>query len=274
MKRIVFFAAAIAAIALVFVPRTRSAGQVPDDVLQEAKRKSEEYRQQAERIDVLAGAIHSEEDARAFVDEMGKAFAEELPYDLTAPLRARVAKAEYAAVTDGSKLIPEQRVVEAWNRWVTDINAPAEARMTVAEFHLLRENRRLSSTDTWSHEYRSLWNLSNIYALKPNGRVADSCRPVEALLLLHQIDSMFQNVIYARDFIASGKTIDAVLQKRAEAQKSGARPTARIVFTSFSQQNPVISQLRRAEEDYFEKHGYIGTSDRVLQLVSEILRDE
>ena len=271
MIRIVFFAAALAAIALVLVPRTRSAGQIPDDVLQQAKRKAEEYRQQAERIDTLAGAIHSEEDARVFVDEIGKAFAEELPYELTAPLRARVAKAEYAAVTDESKLVPEERVVEAWNRWVTDINAPAEARMSVAEFHLLRENRRLSSTDGSSQAYRSLWTLSNIFALKPNGHVADSCRPVEALLLLHQIDSLFQNVIWARDFIASGKSLEDQFKKYRDAQKSGARPQARIVVTSFKQQNPVIRQLDGAEQAYFEKHGYIGTSNRVLQLVSEVL---
>lgn len=270
MKRIVLFAAALAAIALVFVPRMRSAGQVPDDVLQEAKRKAEEYRQTAERINTLAGAIRSEDDARAFVDEMGKAFAEELPYDLTAPLRVRVAKAEYDAVTDESKLIPEQRVVDAWNRWVADIHAPAEARMSVAEFHTLRETRWLSSTHTWARESPSLWTLSNIYALKRNGRVADGCRPVEALLLLHQIDSMFQNVIHARDFIASGKSIDVLLQKRADAQKPGARPQARVVVTSIKQ-NPVVHDLSRAEQTYFEKHGYVGTSSRVLQLVSQIL---
>jgi hypothetical protein len=269
MKRSLFIAAAVVVIVgFVLVTRMRSAPQDRDAMIAEARKKAEEYQKTALRIDELAGSIHSEEDARAFVDAMGQAFADQIPYSLTAPLRARVATAEYAAVSDPAKLIPEQRVVDAWNHWIADINGPKEARLTVAELHVIRENYYFGATSSHARQYRALWSLSNIYAVKPNGRVADACRPVEAFLLLHQIDMLFINVVYARDFIAQGKSMDEDLRRRAELDKSTTRTEAHLVAMP---ENPVQAQLRHAEGDYFEKHGEITMGARVLQLVSEVL---
>jgi hypothetical protein len=278
MKRLPLIVFAVAAAFLIIVSRTRSAPQTlpefPEDVRQEAHRKSEEYRQTAIRVNELAGAIHSEEDARAFVDAVGKAFSEEIPYELTAPLRERVARAEFAAVTDTSKLVPEQRVVDAWNKWVDDVDGPDEARVSVAELRAMRENGHFTSTSKWANQSRSIWTLSNIYALKANDRVADACRPVEALLLLHQIDSMFVNVAYTREFLAQGKSIEDLMAAREKRQQSDGKAVAYITVSTTLPGASVQQALGRAEQAYFEKHGEIGMSVRVLHLVSQVLGDE
>jgi hypothetical protein len=274
MKRSVFFVLAVTVlVGVLFVSRTRSAPQVPNDLIEEAKRKAEEHQKAAIRIDDLAASIHSEEDARAFIDAIGKAFEDEIPYGLTTPVRTRLAHAEYASVSDPSKLIPEQRVVDAWNHWIADINGPAQARLTVAELHLLRETFHLNATSPRPGTSRTLWNLRNTYALKPNGRVADGCRPVEAFLLLHHINTLFQNVMFAREFIAQGKSIDEEIRKREELEKKPVRYVA-YLSVGTARDNTVQTQLRDAEENYFEKHGPNVTTARVLQLVSEVLADQ
>lgn len=275
MKRLPLIVITVAAAALTFVSRTRSAPQFCDDMIREAQHKAEEYRQTATRVNELAGAIHSEQDARAFVDALGKAFSDEIPYALTAPLRERVARAEFAAVSDSSTLVPEQRVADAWNKWVNDIHAPQEARISVAELHTIRENQHLAANAPWARDNPTLWSLGNIYALKPNGRVADACRPVEALLLLHQIDSMFVNVTYAREFIAQGKSIDEVVEAAARRQEQQPKLGAHVVLSTTPPKGASVQQaLSRAEEEYFEKHGEVGMSMRVLQVVSQVLGDE
>jgi hypothetical protein len=268
MKRLALIVLAVAAAFLTFVSRTRSAPQFSDDMLREAQRKADEYRRTAIRVNDLAGAIHTEQDARAFVDAVGQAVAEQVPYALTAPLRERVARAEFAAVSDPSKLIPEQRVAEAWNRWVTDVNGPIEARVTPAEIHNLRDASFASAEGTWP-KYQSFWSMPNVYAATTDGRLADGCRPLEALLILHDINHLFVNLLSARERVAKGILASGQIRKHFE--EKGVTRKATLVSMA---ENPAQRQLRHAEEDYFESHGEVATTVRVLQLVSQVLGDE
>jgi cell division protein FtsB len=273
MKRHLFLAVGMAAlVAIIFVVRSQSAPQDRDATFEEAKRKAEEYQKAAIRINELAGNIHSVDDARAFIDEIAKQFTDEIPYTLTAPLRARVAHAEYETATDSTKLIPEQRVADAWNQWVADINGPAEARVSVAEIHNLRDALNSGAKWGWErHEYHTLWSMPNIAAVKSDGNLADGCRAMEAFFVLYQIDHLFTNLLSARERVAKGIVPSEELRKREENPPKAQRVVTRIVAMP---ENPVQSQLRSAESDYERKHGEVATDMRVLKLVSEVLADE
>src|SRR5262249_27111640 len=133
---------------------------------EQARVAHEQIRQTAIRINEMAGSIHSEADARTF----GGALAEELTghNDMvwtTKSIRHRVAHAEYEAVSDQSRLIPEQRIVDVWNEYVREIDAPEEALITVAELHNLRDAMYTgASRFGWKQDVaQAIWTMPNIY---------------------------------------------------------------------------------------------------------------
>jgi hypothetical protein len=83
--------------------------------MEQIRLQHEPERQEAIRLNDLAANIHSEADARKFVD----AVAEQVTHHqhlmwAALRIRHRVAHAEYEAVSDPSGLIPEQRIVDVW----------------------------------------------------------------------------------------------------------------------------------------------------------------
>src|ERR1700682_5845318 len=78
---------------------------------EQAGEKREQARQAAVHLNELAGNIHSEADARAFVDAVAEQFSGGQPQTWTTrSIRHRVARAEFHAVSDSAQLIPEQRI--------------------------------------------------------------------------------------------------------------------------------------------------------------------
>src|SRR6267378_3159693 len=91
----------------------------------------ERERQAANQINDLAERIHSEADAVAFVDKIAEFFADTLPpIWVTRSVRQQIAHAEFEAVSNPSRLIPEQRIADVWNRYVREIGASEEALVT------------------------------------------------------------------------------------------------------------------------------------------------
>jgi hypothetical protein len=185
--------------------------------LEEAKARYESIRQAAININELAGKIHSEADARNFVD----AIAERLSGNqhqswTTLVIRHRVAHAEYEAVSDSSRLIPEQRIVDVWNEYVREIDAPEETLVTVAEVHNLRDATYTMSKLMWEKHrfWESLWTMPGIYAVDADGRVANGCRAIEALKLLHDMVYNFQNVRSARERVQKGVLVSDSIRLR------------------------------------------------------------
>src|SRR5258708_7092403 len=84
--------------------------------LEQHKARYESVRQTGIHINELAGNIQSEAGARAFVDAVAEVLSDHSHqmWDRDS-IRHRVAVAEYAAVSDPSRLIPEQRIVDVWN---------------------------------------------------------------------------------------------------------------------------------------------------------------
>src|SRR5260370_26854829 len=90
----------------------------------QASLRYEGYRQAAIRMNDLAAHINSEADARAFVDAVADMFADSLPPSwATGVIRRRIAHAEYEAVSDPLRQIPEQRIADVWHTYVREVGA-------------------------------------------------------------------------------------------------------------------------------------------------------
>src|SRR5579863_5228376 len=106
----------------------------------EAREQYEAGRQAAIRVNELAGNIRSEDDARVFVDAVAeRLMSDQLEMWTTLGIRHRVAHAEFEAVSNPSRLIPEQRIVDVWNQYVRELDAPEETLVTLAEVRNLRD---------------------------------------------------------------------------------------------------------------------------------------
>src|SRR3954469_11563509 len=121
-----------------------------DAMRQRAEAEARKHQEQAVRLNDAAGNIHSEADARALVDGIAEMFAKELPPAwMTAELRQRIAHIEYESATNVGSLIPEQRLVDVWNKYVHEIGASEEALVTVAEIHNLRDAYYATGQSMW-----------------------------------------------------------------------------------------------------------------------------
>lgn len=239
----------------------------PSQLPPELRARIERNRQTAIEINDLAAGIHSEADAKALVDKIAEVFADSLPPSwMTFGIRQRLARAEYDAVSDSSRLIPEQRIADVWNEYVREIGAPDEALVTVAELHNLRDADFAAAQLLWTRS-QSIWAVSSIYAVRPDGKLAEGCRLIETLRILYDLDMRFDNLRGARERVRKGILYSEQLKQRREnappQQKASLRMEGHLEGHVFS--NPV----RLAEQRYVQQHG-----PDVLNGVVEKLFDE
>ncbi len=245
--------------------------------LEQIRQKQEQFRQQHEptrqraiHINDLAGNIHSEADARAYVD----AVAEELTGHrhmswTTRSIRHRVAHAEYEAVSDPSRQIPEQRIVDIWNEYVREIDAPAETLVTVAELHNLRDAMYLGASQyRWKREVgQSIWTMPNVYALDGDGKVASGCRALEALKIIHDMHDMFQVVRFARERVQNGVLPSEAFQQRHLNPAQPAKPMfSSAELHAISMRNPIPP----AAYGYQQEHGEHAYQQLLRRLFAEL----
>jgi len=240
--------------------------QATPEQLEQARERYEPIRQAAIQANELAGNIHSESDARAFVDAVAeRLIGQEHPSWTTLSIRHRVAHAEYEAVTDTSRLIPEQTIVNVWNEYVRELDAPDEALVTVAEVHNMRDAMYSISKSMWKRESfpKSLWTIPNVYALDPEGKVAGGCRAVEALKILNDMFFRFQNVRSARARVQKGVLVSDSARQR-ERDGSARPPVTRAQLMVNANQNPVPPAATR----YLQAHGesdYVRLLERLFE---------
>jgi hypothetical protein len=231
---------------------------------QRASLERERHRQAANEINDLAARIHSEADAVAFVDKIAEFFADTLPpIWVTRSVRQQVAHAEFEAVSNPSRLIPEQRVADVWNKYVREIGASEEALVTAAEIHNLRDADFAISQLWWSRTNLTIWTMPNVYAVGSDGKVAEGCRAVETLRVLYDLDKLFDNLRGARDRVRKGILFSDEIRKRLDSPASKQKTTARLEARVDT--NP----LRPAEYRYMQEHG-----PYILSGVMEKLFDE
>ena len=203
------------------------------------------------RINDLAGRVHSETDANTYVSEIAVLFAKELP-----PVYARqdflhrIAHAEYGSTSNPVRLIPEQRVADVWNHYVREIEAPEEAIVNAAEIHNMRDGTFTAAQIMWERGIQNVWTMPNVFAVGPDGKVADGCRAVEVVRIIYDLDALFQNLRSARDRVRVGIVPSDEFKKRVGKTTSHSQGTAQL--TARANTNPI----RPAEMRYVQKHGF------------------
>ena len=225
----------------------------------------EHHKQAAIRINDLAGRVHTEADATAYVSEIAVLLARELPSAWKQDdLRHRISHAEYKSVSDAANLIPEQHLVDVWNEYVREIGAPDEAIVTAAEIHNMRDAEFVAAQKMWARGIQTVWTMPNVFALGPNGKVAEGCRAMEAVRVIHDLDALFQNLRGARDRLKKGIVVSDEIKSHAEGGNSHAQTTARL--EAHSDTNPV----RIAEQHYLQEHGSWAYQQLLKRLFDEL----
>jgi hypothetical protein len=224
------------------------------------------HRQAAIQMNELAGHIRSLDDSRMFVDMIATVFADDLPPEwATRSIRDRVAHAEYESATDPARLVPEQRIVDAWNKYVQEIGAPEEALVNVAEIHNLRDGYYISARLLWRRGSQNIWTMPNIYAVVPNEKVADGCRAVETLRTIWDIANQFENLRCARERVQKGTLVSDWFRQLQETPASG-QGQSEVRFQAVMRDNPVEA----AEMRYVREHGETGLSHAIEGLIHDL----
>lgn len=182
----------------------------------------------------------------------------------TSTLRDRLAVAEYQSAIDPTKLIPEQRIADAWNKYVREIGAPEEALVNVAEIHNLRDAFYVNAQLLWRRGSQSIWTMPDIYAVNSDGTLADGCRTFEALRVIWDLANQFDNLRVARERVRKGITASDLIRKPKEALTSERVQATVMVFGS---DNPV----RVAEMRYVREHGASGLNRTIEDMVFDLL---
>jgi len=247
-------------------PRQKSSKPEEQAVAQQqASALYERHRQAAIRMNELAARINSAADARAFVDAVADMFADSLPPAwATRGIRERIARAEYEAVSDPLRQVPEQRIADVWNKYVREIGASEEAIVTAAEIHSMRDATFAVGQVMWSRgKSQTAWTMPNIFAVGVDGKLAEGCRAVEAIRIIHDLDGLFDNLRSARERLRKGIVASETIKKSLENTNANQKITARL--EGHVDTNP----LRPAEHRYVREHG----ADHFNQLL-EMLFEE
>jgi hypothetical protein len=132
---------------------------------------------------------------------------------------------------------------------VKEIGAPDEAVVSVAEIHNMRDALSTVAQLRWPRGSQTSWTMPNVYALGPDGKVADGCRALEAIRVIHDLVDLFQNLRGARDRLQKGIVPSEEIKRRAGDPNPQPHSTARL------EAHVDINPIRPAERRYVQEHG-------------------
>jgi hypothetical protein len=225
------------------------------------------HRKQAEELDQLASTIHTPADARRFVDFLADLFSKETPSAWTRnSLLGLIARAEFSAVSDPQKTIPEPRLAEAWNAYVDTIGAPEDQKVAAAEIHNLRDAFLTAAHIARNRGSRNFWVVPSIYATLPDGRLAPGCRAVESIRVLWDLANMPENIKAARDRASKGVLMSDLYRKPPQSPRSSATGRAML---SAGVRNPYPIDL--AQRKYIQLNGNKAFSRAVIAMLTKTL---
>jgi hypothetical protein len=240
-------------------------GQSDSDPQNAAQHAYQQHMQAAIRINDLAGRVHTEADAAAYVSEIATLFANELPPAWAQDdLRHTISHAEYMSISNASGLIPEQRIVDVWNAYVREIGAPDEAIVTVAEIHNMRDAEFVVAQRMWGRGFKTVWTMPNIFAVGPNGKVAEGCRAIETVRVIHDLDALFQNLRIARDRVKKGIVVSDEIKNPVVGANSRPQTASRL------EGHPNDNPVRLAEQRYSQEHGSWAYQQLLQRLFDEL----
>jgi len=265
----VMYSFVIAIALIVAVPQQGESTESQAMMKQQAHDEYEQHKQAAIRINELAGRIQSENDASALLSEIAGLFAKELPPAwASGGIRQRVAHAEYEAARNPATLIPEQRIVDVWNQYVREIGAPDEAIVSAAEIHNMRDASFTVAQLMWARGNQTIWTMPNVFALGLDGKVADGCRALDAIRVIHDLESLFQNLRGARDRLRKGIVPSEEIKKRVG--DPNAQPHGTVRLEAHADTNPI----RPAEQRYVQEHGSVAYDQLLARLFDELFPAE
>ena len=156
-------------------------------------------------IDELGAHVQTEDDAKAYVEALWKrwCYNPNETYPHLAEFQEQLARAEFAAVRDPRKLIPESRVVKTFNKLMDEWQMPSWTRISVSELHAFRFT---AATTTYP---RSVVRL-------PDQTIAPSCRPTEAVLLIFLLDNDAPMLPEYREQVRNGRFPWSLLKQMKE----------------------------------------------------------
>lgn len=243
------------------------AAQESQSVIARAQAARQTERQTAIQINQLAGNIHSPNDARNLVNMIAKQFADELPPGwVTAGIRDRIARAEYESVTSPSGLIPDQRIADAWNRYMDQIDAPSETCVTAAVIHNMRDADYATARVFWERGIQDIWNVPNIFAVGPNGKVANNgSTAIEAARIVYEIANQPENVRAARYRVQKGIVVSDWLKRSPAPGRTHGGVTLRV-------EPPSLVEL--AERKYAQNRGSAALGRAMIELIDNLLPEQ
>lgn len=261
-------APAFALVLLLAAQPQNGSADSPTTMQQRAHDEYERHRQATIRINDLAERIQSEADANVVVAEIAALFSKEMPSAwLARGINQRVASAEYQSVHDVAKRIPEQRIVDVWNQYVREIEAPDETVVTAAEIHNMRDAERTVAQHLWARGHQTIWTMPNIYAVGTDDKVAEGCRAIEAIRVIYDLER-FQNLRSARERVRKGILVSEQVKNRRADSKPQTKGS--VLLAAHADDNPV----RSAERRYLQEHGSLAYDQLLKRLFDELFPAE
>jgi hypothetical protein len=106
--------------------------------------------------------------------------------------------------------------------------------------------------------------MPNVYALRSDGKVANGCRALDAIRVIHDLVDLFQNLRAARERVQKGIVVSDKIKKPTEEQKAQGRTVGRL--EAHADSNPI----RPAEVRYMHDHGSVAYDLLLVRLFDEL----
>ncbi len=229
-------------------PANRPGFQPPSpEVMRKIAEQRRTMEAHATAINDVASHIQSLDDARQLVDLVAAEFSNELPPRwATGSIRKRIAQAEYESVANPGSLISEQHIADVWNDFVKKIGAPQETTLTAADVHYLRDAQYVSARIFWVRE-QDIWTIPGVFAVGPDGKVANGSRTLEAIRLLWLLGSNEDDFPGIHAATQKGILFSDLLKQQAKSSSSHAQGGV-VVFRTTSY--PVQQAAFRYQRDH------------------------
>jgi len=205
-----------------------------------------------------SGHIRTEADARAYVKALVERWDPRETSPHLAEFEERLAQAEYLAVRDSKKLIPESQVAKTFNRLMDEWEMPSWTRVSMPELNAFR-------TAYASTVYpRSVARLAD-------GSIAPGCRPTEALFLVHILDFTGGIPPNIREQVRESR-FPWNLLKRLRWSRPVERPDEYGLHPAYTQTPETLQRHKylRLRNEYLASHPTITFESQVSDIFSQL----
>lgn len=215
----------------------------------------------AGQINALAGNIHSLKDSQRLIGLVEKQFSHSFKRrEIPGAMRRRIVLAEYESVTSPSGPIPDERIADAWNWYMSQIGAPQQTRVTAKMVYAERDASYTIARMNWPR-YQQIWTMPGIFALDTAGKVnRHGATALEALSVVHSFAMDPANIEGARQMARRGILFSDVIAREEKNPKSVKERS----YVAFNVRPRDYNKVDAAARRYIREHG-AGEFERVLE---------